>query len=113
MPTQRSSLPSNRRSTSHPRLVVRTNGAVPQQTSDTNWADLCAEVIAEFPAIEPGDVIEEIARARSATELFGLDNAERIRATGTIARNNLRLTSGEADLARLDPETHSRRKHSE
>jgi hypothetical protein len=111
VPTKRSSLPSNTLDASYPQLVLRTNGPGRQQTGDTNWADLCADLIAEFPAIEPADVIEEVARSRSATELFGLDNAERIRATGTIARNNLRLTSGEADLARLDPETHIRRKH--
>jgi len=111
MPTKRSSLSSTRLDVSRPEAVVRTDGPGIQQTGDTNWADLCADLIAEFPAIEPADVIEEVARSRSATELFGLNDAERIRATGTIARNNLRLTSGEADLARLDPETHVRRKH--
>jgi hypothetical protein len=111
MPTRRITLPSDGVDASPPKVVLRTDGPGVQQTGDTNWADLCADVIAEFPAMEPADVIEEIARARSATELFGLSDRERLRATATIARNNLRLTSGEADLARLDPETHTRRKH--
>ena len=111
MPTRRMSLPSDSVDVSEPPLVLRTDGPGIQQTGSSNWADLCADVVAEFPAIDPADVVEEVARARAATELFGLDNPERLRATATIARNNLRIMSGEADLARLDPETHTRRKH--
>lgn len=95
-----------------PGPIRRADRIVSQPSSDNNWADLCADLVGEFPTLDGREVIEAVARARSATNLFGLDLNEQIRATATIARNNLRLMTGEADLARLDPETHVRRKDS-
>jgi hypothetical protein len=95
--------------TQRSRMTLRAEGIDAQPSRKTSWPDLCADLIREFPQIDSGDVIEEVARARSATSLFGLDAAEQYRASATIARNNLRILSGEADLARLDPETHMRR----
>jgi hypothetical protein len=82
-----------------------------QRSSPNYWADLCADLLGEFPSVDRSVLIEEIVRARAATSLFGLDVREQVRWTATIARNNLRLLTGGADLARLDPESHDRRKH--
>jgi hypothetical protein len=54
-----------------------------------------------------------VSSARSATDLFGLDPVEQVAAAATIARNNLDLLVNGNDLARLDPETHARRKRDE
>ena len=80
-------------------------------TDPTEWAELCAKLTHEFPAVADAVVVSEVARARTATDLFSLAIPEQIRASETIARNNLRIRNGEADLARLDPEVHGPRKH--
>lgn len=74
-----------------------------------DWSDLCAQLSEEFPDLSRREIIEMVARARSATDLFGLDSAEQLRLTETIARNNMAIATGSADLARLDPEHHVRR----
>jgi hypothetical protein len=91
---------------------TRTYDLTRQQASEGNWADLCVDLIGEFPTVDRAVVIEEVARARIATGLFGLAIDKQIQSSGAIVRNNLRLMTGEeADLARLDPESHTRRKN--
>jgi hypothetical protein len=85
-------------------------GEMPHQTEATSvWAQLCAELAAEFPTVDKAVILEEVARSRSATDLFGLPRAERFPATAAMARNNLNLLINGGDLARLDPENHSPR----
>jgi hypothetical protein len=101
-PLQRS---GQTRTRTHPHAVTR------QPASEGHWADLCVDLIGEFPTVDRAVVVEEVARARIATGLFGLATDKQVQSSATIARNNLRLMTGEADLARLDPESHSRRRH--
>ena len=49
-----------------------THGITGQQASEGSWADLCVDLIGEFPTVDRAVVIEEVARARIATGLFGL-----------------------------------------
>lgn len=79
----------------------------------SRWVDLCAELIEAFPGLRQQDVIAQVMNGRAATDLFGLDFDEQYEATATIARNNLDLLVNGNDLARLDPETHARRKRDE
>jgi hypothetical protein len=82
--------------------------AVPRPV-DPRWAELCAKLTNEFPELDGQQIIFEVGRARDATELFGLDEVDRLQSAAAMARNNLTLLSGGADLARLDPERHDRR----
>lgn len=90
---------------------IRMHDVTRPQANEGNWADLCVTLIGEFPSVDRAVVVEEVARARIATGLFGLSIDKQVKSSATIARNNLRLLTGEADLARLDPESHIRRKH--
>jgi hypothetical protein len=76
--------------------------------ADHGWTELCAKLIEEFPSLDAHQVINEVTHAREATQLFGVDSAEQRRLAASMARNNLTLLSGGADLARLDPERHVR-----
>jgi hypothetical protein len=96
--------PNSRPEPIPPRLVE-------QRSPDHVWTEVCTDLAMEFPTVEHEIVISEVARARSATDLFSLDIPEQLHASATIARNNLRIRTGDADLARLDPENHTRRKH--
>jgi hypothetical protein len=94
-------------------ITVDARGPHPQPEDTPRWAALCEELITSFPGLTSHDVIQMVTSARSATDLFGLDPAEQVNAAGTIARNNLELLVNGHDLARLDPETHARRKRDE
>jgi hypothetical protein len=85
----------------------------PQVDDTARWAQLCEELITSFPALTGKDVIQVVANARGATDLFGLQPDEQLTAAASIARNNLDLLVSGNDLARLDPETHSSRKGAE
>jgi hypothetical protein len=96
-------------------MTTSREGADPHTIrDDLSWAALCDQLVAEFSGLSEQDVIGEVARARLATELFGLSVSEQLATAGTIARNNLALLAGEvADLARLDPERHAPRRSGE
>jgi hypothetical protein len=78
------------------------------EPADPVWAGICARLSDEFPGLQVRQVVSEVRRAREATQLFGLDADEQARSAETMARNNLTLLAGGADLARLDPERHVR-----
>ena len=74
-----------------------------------DWQTLAEHVLAEFPTLADGDVLQELARAKSAVETFGLEVAEQLGVAELMARHQLLLTTGEVpDIARLDPERHVR-----
>ena len=81
-----------------------------RRLTGARWAALCSDLVNEFPDLDRADIVAQVARARAATALFGLDHGDQLQTSAAIARNNLRLINGEADLARLDPENHVRRK---
>jgi len=89
--------------------------AIPQpaRASDRDWTDLCARLVREFPDLDAKQIFNEVTGARDATELFEVDPAERLRLATIMARNNLTLLSGGADLARLDPERRVREAHTD
>jgi hypothetical protein len=94
-------------------ITVDARGREPQPDDTPRWAALCEELIKSFPGLTSHDVIQMVTSARSATDLFGLEPDEQVSAATTIARNNLELLVNGHDLARLDPESHARRKHDE
>lgn len=78
--------------------------------SHDDWRVLTEHLIADFPALPAGDVLRELAQAKAATGTFAVDEAQRLDVAELMARHQLLLLSGDTeDLARLDPEQHSRR----
>jgi hypothetical protein len=77
--------------------------------SHASWPDLVQHLIAEFPQVEAGEVVEIVTRAHRAEAEFGLPEHERLETAEVIARHQLlQLTGQGTPSPRLDPESHSR-----
>jgi hypothetical protein len=71
---------------------------------------LCEHLIERFPDLTTQAVIEEVARCRRAVESFGLVEQDQLETGEVLARHSLLISTGEvADVARLDPESHTGR----
>jgi hypothetical protein len=78
--------------------------------SHTSWNDLVQHLLAAFPQVDPGEVVDIVARARRAEEEFGLPDEQRLETAEVIARHQLiQLTALDTPAPRLDPEHHDRR----
>jgi hypothetical protein len=74
------------------------------------WAALAQTLVAEFPLIAAGEVVENITRNRQAVQAFGLAEAEHLAIVEVMTRHQLMQLSGQAsDNARQQPEQHLRR----
>lgn len=74
-----------------------------------SWTELAEHLVERF-GLPPGDVLDEVLRARAAVERFGLEWAEQVDLAERIARNQIAIRLGEiADRSRLDPERHASR----
>lgn len=74
-----------------------------------SWSQLSEHLLNEFPELPIGDVVREIRRAKDAVEQVSLDEAEGVELGELIVRHQLLVLSGRMnDVARLDPERHSR-----
>jgi hypothetical protein len=75
-----------------------------------DWRTLAEHLVADFSDLPAGDVLQELARAKSAAAAFGLSEAEELGVGELMARHQLMLATGVVrDIARLDPERHVRR----
>lgn len=95
--------------------VRKTPSAAPDvvipELGDGNWSAICEQLITAFPQVPVGEVILEVARARSGVSLFGLEEPEQLTAVEAMARHGLMLATGQLeDVARLDPQRHGRRR---
>ena len=74
---------------------------------------LAEHLVADFDSMPAGDVLQELARAKTAVTAFGLSESEQLGIAELMARHQLMLLTGEVrDIARLDPERHVRSEHS-
>ena len=74
-----------------------------------DWRTLAEHLVAAFPTIPAGDVLQELARAKSAVSTFGLSENEQLSVAELMARHQLLIVTGDVpDIARLDPERHVR-----
>jgi hypothetical protein len=74
-----------------------------------DWRTLAEHLVAEITALPAGDVLQELARAKSAVTAFGLSETEQLGVAELMARHQLLLATGDVrDIARLDPERHVR-----
>jgi hypothetical protein len=80
------------------------------EIATSDWPTLAQNLVDEFPDVRIGDVVREIARAKSAVEQVALDDHDALHTAGLIVRQQLLLLSGRStDTARLDPERHAGR----
>jgi hypothetical protein len=78
-----------------------------------DWPQLCASLEAHFSTLPGQTVVVEVARAKQSVSLFGLSPQDELEMGRRIAWNSLLILTGEVpDAARLDPESHLRRRHS-
>jgi hypothetical protein len=78
--------------------------------SHDDWRTLAEHLVKDFQALPAGDVVRELSRAKTAAEGFGLTTAEMFDVAELMARHQLMLLGGDLpDIARLDPERHTRR----
>ena len=74
-----------------------------------DWQTLAEHLLTEFPTLLTGDVVQELARAKTAVAAFGLDEPEQLGVAELMTRHQLLLMTGAVrDIARLDPERHVR-----
>lgn len=74
-----------------------------------DWPSLAEYLLAEFPDVEITDVVRQLQAARAAVADVGLVAQDALQTAELIARQQLLLLSGRLqDMARLDPERHSR-----
>ena len=74
-----------------------------------DWPTLAEHLVADFPNASERDVLQELARAKSAVASFGMSDSEQLSVAELMARHQLLITTGKvADIARLDPERHVR-----
>ena len=74
-----------------------------------DWRTLAEHLISDFRSLPAGDVLQELARAKSAVTAFGLSDSEQLGVAELMTRHQLMLLTGEVrDIARLDPERHVR-----
>lgn len=77
--------------------------------SHADWPTLAQHLLDEFSEVSISILVREISRAREAVAAAGLDAAEALHVGELIARHQLMLLSGRtSDIARLDPERHTR-----
>jgi hypothetical protein len=87
-------------------------GGSPSEADLDDWPQLCEALVAQFPSVPAQTVMVEVARAKQSVSLFGLGPADEIEIGRRIAWNGLLILTGEVpDAARLDPESHLRRRH--
>ena len=78
--------------------------------SHDDWRTLAEHLVDDFPDLPAGDVLRELANAKAAVMEFALDDAEAFSVAELMARHQLMLLTGQVqDIARLDPERHTRR----
>jgi hypothetical protein len=76
-----------------------------------DWIQLAEHLIAGFPDIDPGEIVDQLTRARTAAERFGLHDDDALDICERMARHQLLIQTGHVPAsARLDPESHERRK---
>lgn len=76
-----------------------------------DWNTLGEHLATDFPTVAVGDLLRVLTAARTAIEPFTLDEAEALDTVELITRQQLMLRTGQTvDVARLDPETHARRR---
>jgi len=92
---------------------VSTTTAEPLQrccATHSDWQVLADHLCADYAELGRVDVIRELARARQALRIVALDELDELQVGELIARNQLAMIAGRVpDVARLDPEVHSRR----
>lgn len=76
-----------------------------------DWVTLAAHLVVDFSELTAQEVLQEVWMAKEAAERVDLSMADdALLIAELIARHRLALRSGRiADVARLDPEQHSRR----
>lgn len=78
--------------------------------SHADWPTLARHLCADFPLVNPADVLREVAVARSAVTGLMHDRSQMMLIGELISRNQLLLLSGERrETAHLDPQTHTGR----
>jgi hypothetical protein len=79
--------------------------------SHDGWGELAEHLIALFPDLRVGEVVDVLRRARDAATEFGLPEEEHLQTVEIMVRYQLLQISGQmASGARLDPENHHRDK---
>jgi hypothetical protein len=73
------------------------------------WGELAEHLVALFPELRVGEVIDVMRRARDAVTEFGLPDSEHLQTVEIMVRYQLLQISGQLVTgARLDPENHRR-----
>jgi hypothetical protein len=71
------------------------------------WGELAEHLVALFPDVRVGEVVDVIRRARDAVTDFGLPEGEHLQTVEIMVRYQLLQISGQLVTgARLDPENH-------
>lgn len=79
--------------------------------ASAEWAQLCQRLADRFPELPSGAVMDEVFRAKGAAEAFSLSESDQLDICERMARNHLMVRSGQIlPSARLDPESHDRRR---
>jgi hypothetical protein len=77
--------------------------------SHDGWGELAEHLVALFPELRVGEVVDVLRRAREAVVEFGLPESEHLQTVEIMARYQLLQISGRIVTgARLDPENHRR-----
>ncbi|MDQ1685686.1 MAG: hypothetical protein QOC82_2423 [Frankiaceae bacterium] len=75
-----------------------------------DWTTLSEHLVDEFPEIAIGDIVREVSRAKDAVDQVSLDLDEALSVGELIVRHQLLMLAGHVqEVARLDPERHTRR----
>jgi hypothetical protein len=76
-----------------------------------DWVTLGEHLAADFVGVAVGDLLHDLIDARVTTERLGLDQGEALDIAELMVRHKLMLATGQLpDVARLDPQNHSRRR---
>jgi hypothetical protein len=74
-----------------------------------DWPTLAQHLLEEFTDVPINVLVREVARAREAADSAGLTDPDALHVGELIARHQLMLLSGRtSEIARLDPERHTR-----
>jgi hypothetical protein len=77
--------------------------------SHDGWGELAGHLVALFPDLRVGEVVDVMRRARDAVNEFGLPESEHLQTVEIMVRYQLLQISGRLVTgARLDPENHHR-----
>jgi hypothetical protein len=75
-----------------------------------DWPTLSQHMLVDFPELGIEEVLREVRRARDAVVQTGMTGAEALDTAELIARHQLLMLTGRIeDIARLNPERHTRR----